>query len=390
MGCPCCRGIGFSRREFLRAIAGGAGLAASGALSLEGVGSLLSAAEAAAPSDVKRILDGIILEFAATKENPWALLHGVRAKGERFSVQGISGFEYLCSQYLQEKSVNGKAYLAMPIEVEGHTNAFLSEAALDAGITSSHPFRWHDRQRTVGDLVAGAKALFAFNPASFDRNDLAWSLIVFAHTAPPKQDTWVNAYGKTVRFADVVEFGMVTLEDASKHLMAAKQKGTMPASKDWIHNFTCGGTHLIYGLMTCLRSGYRQNRFADRMKDQYDLLIWRLKADRSLMDRFFQEAMKQSPPDLVQVHRSSAMLKFLGHASEVVQYARLYQLFRPTAAQERAIRDGEEALAAVIQGIGRVGVGKMAAGNKELLNLFVGDACHAYHGLWMRKGVNQA
>src|SRR5574337_1327369 len=131
MACPCCRGGGFSRRGFLRAIAGGAGLAASGALSLEGVGSLLSAAEAAAPSETKRILDGIILEFAANKENPWVLFHGVRAKGERFSVQGIAGFEYLCSRYLQEKSVNGKVYLAMPVEVEGHTNAFLSEAALD-------------------------------------------------------------------------------------------------------------------------------------------------------------------------------------------------------------------------------------------------------------------
>lgn len=376
------------RREFLRTAVAGAGMVVLRALPLPRV-ETLEAAESAPVSRAQQVLKGIILEHAAAKDSPWLLLHGVRALGKGFAIQGESAVEYLCSHYLREKSVNGKTYLYMPIDDEGHTNTFLSEAALDAGIMTTYPFRLNGRRYTIGDLAASAKALFAFDPASFDRNELAWSLIVFARTTSPLNDTWANAFGKPVRFSEVVEFGMATLEEATERLRATMRQGTMPNEKDWIHNFTCGGTHLIYGLATCIRFGFRQRRLPSRMKEQFDLLVWRLKADLHLIDRFYRQAAGKEAGEISRVYLWDAKLKFLGHAFEIISYARLFRLFTPTTAQERAIGRAREELVGVIDAIGREGIGKFA-GDKRLLNLLVGDSCHAYHGIRMVKGVNQA
>jgi len=373
-----------TRRRFLRITAAGLGLTAWKALGLGQIEGLA----AAVPDRLTRareILKTMILEHARAKDNPWLMIHGIRAMGKGFSVGGGSAVDYLCSYYLREKSVNGKAYLYMPIDDEGHTNAFLSEAALDAGVTPDHPFRWKGRRYTIGDVVAGAKAMFAFDPASLDRNDLAWSLIAFAHTTAPEHDRWVNAYGKPIRFSEVVEFGMATLEEATKLLRAAMRRGTTTPETDAIHDFACAGTHLIYGLATCLRFGYRERALRERMKLQFDLLVWRLEADSRLIDRYYQEVARQYPEDLTRIYRWDAKLKFLGHSFEVINGARLFRLFHRTPAQEEAIRRAQGELVDVIEAIGREGVGK-PVGDRKLFNLVLGDACHAYHGLTIIPG----
>jgi hypothetical protein len=170
----------------------------------------------------RQILERQILKYAKAKDNPWLLIHGIRAMGPGFSLDESSALDYLCSHYLQEKSVNGAAYLYMPLDDEGHPNCFLSEAVLDAGVALNYAFDRSGRSYTIADVVAGAKAMFAFDPATFVPNDLAWSLIVFAHATDPHDDGWVNAYGKGVHFADVVEFAMITLEGATGRQMSSR------------------------------------------------------------------------------------------------------------------------------------------------------------------------
>jgi hypothetical protein len=332
----------------------------------------------------REILRRTILEHAKAKHNPLLLLHGVRAMGPDFSVGNGSAVQYLCSHYLQEKSVNGKAYLYMPVEHEGHTNAFLSEAVLDVGIRPSYRFRWHARRYTVADLVSSAKARFVFDPGSIDRNDLAWSLLVFAHTTSPRRDTWTNAYGTPIRFSEVVELAVGTLEKESAKLQASMLDGSngdeVANETGGIRNYACGGTHLIYGLTTCLRLGHKQNQLAERMKPQFDLLVWRLGADSRLIDQYYQELAGEHPPYLTQMYLWDSKLKFLGHAFEVINSARLYHLFAPTPTQKEQIARAQQELCDVIASIGREGVGKYAD-NKELFDLLVGDACHAYHAI---------
>jgi hypothetical protein len=372
-----------SRREFMRMTVAGFGFTAWRTLGLHQVEAL--AATATDPLTRARVvLKTMILQHAKAKDDPWLLIHGIRAMGKGFSIGDGSALEHLCSQYLRVKLVNGKPYLYMPIDDEGHANAFLSEAVLDAGVTPNYPFRWNGRRYTVGDLVAAAKALFTFDPASFDRDALAWSLVVFAYTTPPKQDRWVNAYGKPIHFSEVVEFGMVTLEEATGQLRAAMRGGTM-AIGDAIHTFACAGTHLIYGLATCIRFGYKQRALPERMKTQFDLLVWRLESDSRLIDRYYQQAAGQYPAGLTSIYHWDAKLKFLGHSFEIINYGRLFGLFYPKPAQEEAIGHARQELIDVIGTIGREGIGKYA-GDKELFKLLLGDACHAYHGLTMARG----
>jgi hypothetical protein len=378
---------GVGRREFLHALALGLGASAVATLRPRYGG-----AATPAPDPLGRaraILRSVILTHAKTKDDPLLLMHGIRAMGKGFSVGGVPAVDYLCSQCLEEEVVNGKAYLRMPIAYEGHTNAFLSEAILDAGVGSDYAFVRNGREHTIGDLVAGAKALFAFEPASFDRNDLAWSLTAFAHSTAPRQDRWVNAYGAAIRFADVIEFGQATLERATSRLQAAMRRGERTTDTttevDGIRNFACAGTHLIYGLASCLQFGHTQHGLPERMQRQFDLLVWRLDADSVLIDRYFEQAGGRDPEHIVRLYRWEARLKFLGHAVEVISYARQCHLFDPTSAQQAAIGRAHQELASVVEAIGRAGVGAFG-GDEELLRTLVSDACHAYRGLAMSSG----
>ncbi len=386
VGVPTQLGAGLSRRRFLKTALVGLGTVAVGGPLTKGLG----LAEAAPSAGMPETLKSLILAHAQTPDNPWLLFHGVRALGRSFTVQGVPAFDYLCSHYLKERSVSGQVYLSMPVEVEGHTNAFLSEAVLDAGIPTSRSFQVNGRRYTVNDLVKGARALFRFDPASFDRDDLAWSLVVFAHTTDPKQDTWTNASGQRIRFSEVVEFGMATLEETTATLRTAMRKGVMPTEKDRIHDFTCGGTHLIYGLMSCLRFGHAQRGLRERLQAQFDLLLWRLKADPYLIDRFYQQAtVRSASKALADIHLWDAKLKFLGHAMEIVHYTRLFGLLQVPPSQAPHLKDAQRELTQAVESIVGVGVGQFAD-NRRLYNLLLGDSCHAYHGLRMKKGENQA
>ena len=67
----------------------------------------------------------------------------------------------------------------------------------------------------------------------------------------------------------------------------------------------------------------------------------------------------------------------------------LFGLFSPTPGQEENIRRGQQEFTGVVEAIQRENVGRFA-GDRKLFNLILGDVCHAYHGLAMIKGLNQA
>jgi hypothetical protein len=309
-------------------------------------------------------------------------MHGIRAMGRGFSLNDASALEYLCSHYLQEKSVNGTTYLFMPIEDEGHPNCFLSEAVLDAGVPLNFAFQREGRWYTIADVVAGAKAMFIFDPATFVANDVAWSLAVFAQTTSPQEDSWINADSKPVHFSDVVEFALVSLERATERLMDAMHSKSTERGEDGIDGFFCAGTHLIYGLTACLRFGHNQRLLTERMKPQFDLLVWRLGVDERLIDRYYDQIAEQYPPELTRIYRLDTKLKFLGHAFEIINYAGHFHLFQPSPAQEQLIRLAQQRLVGVIEDIEREDIGNYIE-DKMLFNLLVGDACHAYRGLTM-------
>jgi hypothetical protein len=248
------------------------------------------------------------------------------------------------------------------------------------------------RRRTVGDLVESARKLFSLEWVKKNRDDLAWSLIAFSITTRPEEKGWTNAQGERIRFREVVEFGFDTAEWATTDFAATMKKGTMPTWKDRISNFTCGGTHLMYSLAVAVRYGHLGQEGRRRLASQLDLLVWRLKADLHLLDRYYQLLAKAYPnaDDARALYHLSAGLKFLGHCSEIFHYARINRLFTPSQSQAAEIRRAEEELlTAALSDVRKIDFDSVKQKDHALANLFLGDACHAYHGVWMAKGINQ-
>ena len=377
----------WARREFFRLPLIGLGL-----IALQPWEAALCAAVAPERlASARDVLKAIILEHAAAPDNPWLMIHGIRAMGKDFAVGNDPAVAYICRHYLKEQTINGKTYLYIAVEDEGHPNTFLSEGVLEAGVEPSYAFRVNERDYTIADCVNGAKALFAFDPGTFNPDDLAWSLIVFAHTTDPGRDSWTNGYGTTIRLSEVVHFGMDALDKATTRFATAMHNGVLSDEPDSIHEFTCGGIHLIHGLGTCLRFGHMPGALADRMRPQYDILVWRLESDSHYIDHHFANISPQVSRKVSWMYLLDAKLKFLGHAFEALNYARLFHLFTPTAAQEQVIARAQEEFLRVIDDLGRARIDDIK-GDKTLFSYLIGDACHAYHGLTMAEttGVGQS
>jgi len=338
------------------------------------------------------ILKRIVEQYARREDDPWALMHGIRAMGRDFTIKGESAVDFLCSRYLKRQTIGGKGYLYIPLDQEGHTNALL-KTILEAGVSPSHPFRLEGRRYTVGDLASGARARFTFDPKTM-RDDIAWTLIAFSLQIPPSQESWTTAAGQRVAFSDIIRFGFDTLDGATRQLRADRALGRMPEAKDIVQDLTCGGTHLLYGLASCVGNGHRGHDFPRRLTEHLDLHVWRLEADGHLMEQFFRAA---APPPgqekgwekLTTLYHNDSKIKFYGHSFEILSYVKRKRLFSPTPEQRRVIDKAAGTLARAAEGISKVDLLEVRRINRRLFHLLIGDVCHAYHGIHMVPGVNQ-
>ena len=107
-------------------------------------------------------LHQLIMQYAPARDNPWLLIHGIRATGKDFSVGEEKAIDCLCSYWLTQKWANGMPYLYMPTDYEHHPHCFLSEAVLNSYVPLDYAFRNNGQTYSVADLVKGAKALFEF------------------------------------------------------------------------------------------------------------------------------------------------------------------------------------------------------------------------------------
>jgi hypothetical protein len=328
----------------------------------------------------------IILAHARRRVDPWAIVHGVRAMGRDFAVEGGGpAVSFVLSTYLEERDVNGSRYLAFPRKVERHENQFL-KTFLEAGVPLEFAFTHKGRQRTLGEVVDGARALFRFSERT-DRDTIAWSLIALTRTTPPARGVWTNAWGERVELARVVQAGFETMEGASRPIQEARDKGVPLEERAPVHAFTCGGTHLLYSLLVATDAGYRVPRHRDRIARLLDLLAYRLQADLELLDRFYGPKLSTVPG--TGWYLLDARIKFVGHAFECLGYAERHGL-HAIAARDAHRYDG--AAAALDRGLAQLlqlDMNPVRAAHPELYRQLVGDVCHAHRGLGLvTRGVD--
>jgi hypothetical protein len=315
-----------------------------------------------------------IERYALTPDDPWALVHALRAFGRGCSLKGESVATYVLRTCVREQTVNDRRYLYIPASIEVHTNMFL-KTFLEAGIPRSEAFVYAGQLFRLDDLGAGAKALFRFNPSTFDRNNLAWSLIAFAEL---QASEWENAYGQRVQLKDIAHFGLQALQEATQGVEPYFAANLPLPKKMPIHGFTCGGTHLCYSLIVAAKHGFIQAADGDVLQRQLHILVYRLRADPALIDRYYQELSHAAGVD---VYRAGAKLKLLGHALECLGYAQANGLLQPSPIESEQIARAAEEVRGLFSYVMTLDLEAVRRTNAKLMQQVVGDTCHAFRGL---------
>ncbi len=348
---------------------------------LVGVGALVGATAAGrSPGDAASDSGtGVIQKYATVAEDPWAVAHGIRAMGRDFRLrEGRLAVDHLLENVSISLPTNGTSVLAFAPDVEVHPNAFLAEAFLEPGVPLRHVFTHHGSRRTLEDLVKGARALFRPQRVISEPNALPWSLIAFTRTTSPVRRRWTDAWGEPVDLDVVVESALQMHERASLPLVEAMREKRPEAAKAPVHSFTCGGTHMLYALLTAVHAGYRGTDRLERVRRQVDLMVWRLDADVDLMERFYKE---RAAAQGVSWYLLDSKLKLLGHAEECLAFAERRGLVIFSAAQQAHRRAAVNRVRDMLDDLGRRGLEEPRAQDKELFHQLIGDACHARHGL---------
>lgn len=358
---------GLTRRELL--LAGGTAMLFGEPLVRAGGGALAGTSDDGA---------GIVRRYATPLDDPWMVAHGVRAMGRSFTLgTGRRAVDYLLESVLVDVPANGKTFLGFPIGVEGHPNMFL-KTMLEAAVPLDYAFTHKGHRRTVQELVDGARALLRPSQVASSPNELPWSLIALTRTTPLSRRQWTNAWGEPVDLDALVESALRLLEQASLPVAEAMREGRPETQQAPVHNFTCGGGHMIYALLAALQAGYTGKDRSRRMQQQVDLLVWRLSADLDLIDRFYK-ARGNSVTDFW--YQFDAKLKLLGHAEECLAFAELHKVARFTSIQRTQRQAATATLRRFLLDLGARNLGEAQAADRELYRQLVGDTCHARHGL---------
>lgn len=321
---------------------------------------------------------GIIREYATRPDDPWAVAHGLRAMGKGFTIEGGKrAVDHLLERSLAVIPANGKSALGFPLEVEVHQNMFL-KTMLEAGVPLDYRFNREGKRRTLQEVVDGARALFQPKWATSDPNRLPWSIIALTRTTSLMRGRWTNAWGEPVDLDSVVEIAFGRLERASAPIAEAMQQGRPLVAQAPVHAFTCGGTHMLYSLLVAVHEGYLGQNRAERVRQQVNLLVWRLGADVALIDRFYKERAGQSGAFWYDL---DSKLKLLGHAEECLAFAETRGVVSLTPTQQAQRRAAVASVRRMLADLQGKGLSPAKALNVELYRQLIGDTCHAYHGL---------
>ena len=338
------------------------------------VGSACQLAAAGAGDDGTDIAQ----RWAAGPDDPWAVCHGVRAMGRNFKLQdGRQAVDWLLETQLVSVVANGTSVLSFPVSVEAHPNMFL-KTLLEAGVPLDHRFKHRAEVRTVGEVVQGAHALFRPAQVLSQPNMLPWSLIAFARTTSPARPRWTNAWGESVDFPLVVESALRLMETASLPLTKAMREERSESVRAPVHEFTCGGAHMLYALLSTAETGHAGAEQVERILEQADVMLWRLRADLALIKRFYRERSAQPG---AYWYALDAELKLLGHGEECLALGVRRGLVKLDNQKQRQRREAVATLRQRIADMQRRDMTEARALNRELFRQLVGDACHARHGL---------
>lgn len=340
-------------------------------------------------------LGAVVDRYAADPKNPWAVAHGLLARGQGFALSdGRPAVDALLEDWSEPVQVGGLSLLRFPsrkgeARVEPHTALQLKNMS-EVGVAPDRAVVVGGQDRTVADLYRGTVVSswldMTGNKASFSSpDDVGWLVQAIAAWAPADGLSWRSTEGVSTDLALLTRFSVAALVKETAFLAEAMAAGQGFERKgQGIFRYTCGGAHLLQGAAYAVARGYGSDKEQAAMKAQAAILLYRFPREQAITD-----SALQSHPD----HRLRLMsqrLKFAGHALESASKLVILGFLEPGEAELGAMADMARSIAETTTALDRGGaftkLPELRAQDEQLYLDLVGDAAHAVRGLELALG----
>jgi hypothetical protein len=343
-------------------------------------------------TQTEAILTKVVEAHTRDPTNPWAIGHGLVAEGQNMMLSnGVMAVDWLFSTYAKRQKVDSRWLLSFPesqgrIRIEPHPDLLL-KAITDAGIQPDYPVKVMGHAHTVSDLYKGVLYETYFDATSgrssyTDANEMPWSLFGIASWASPKM-SWTGSFGHDTSLDDFTDHVGHQLNRATQFIADAKRDGRQfKKQRQGIFAFTCGGSHLIQGVVHARLLGFGQSTKNSPFSEEVDRLAYRYPIELAQIDAGIQSHPSFRLPLLIQ------RLKLTGHTLETL--ARIATSGVANSPDHltlsKYIADLSESVLALQANGAFENINLIGQKNEQMYLDLVGDSAHALRGLRIATG----
>lgn len=340
-------------------------------------------------------LSGIVSNYAGDPGNPWAVAHGLLARGKDFLLRdGRPAIPHLFASYAEERLIDGHRFFGFPkskdgAPVEPHTDLLLKNM-IEAGVPISAVFPSGTAQIAVADLyrytLLKTHLKAEQNHSSFESpNDIPWGLQALAAWSPEPELQWVAADGTAMDLDYLTDFQVAVLMQETAFMYQKMQRGEkFERSGQPLFGYTCGGAHILQGASYAVARGFGSPKSRTAIQTQIPLMFYRLPIELSQ----YQAALKRNPSYSLKL--TVQTLKFLGHFLETMSKLSAMGFYIPDENQQKLLETAAQNLVLTVQVLqAQTGPEQMAALRKNDEQLYldvIGDSAHALRGLELALG----
>ena len=334
-----------------------------------------------------RRLEQLLRTHGTDPNNPWAIGHTLLALGPTLRLSNDQdAIDWLFSNYAERFVLDDSWLLRFPpyreaTPIEPHPDLLL-RVFTDIGLSPDRIVHVQGQPHVIGDLFKGSLAQrSAYTPKAL--NDLPWSLAAFASWSTPTL-TWRDAQAQQRDLDALTDQASDGLNRATLFLAQAKAAGkTFSKQKQGIFAFSCGGSHLIQGVIHAQLRGFGSPKNKGEPQAQLALLAFRFPIEMAQIDAGMATHPQFQVPLLIQ------RLKLAGHTLET--FARVAASGRPGAPKAEALTPYLQAVIHTVALLKTAGVfqnlERLKQDNNQLFLDTIGDSAHALRGMKIAVGA---
>lgn len=353
---------------------------------------------AAAPGDdalaaAREQLLQVVTEHARDPNNPWAIGHGMLALGkDAVLTNDVGAVDHLFAAYGEELAVGDETLIRFPtargdIRIEPHADLVL-KVLTEVGVQPDRAVTVGGNPHTVGDLYRGSLArawVDRDNTGFASWNDTPWALQGLAAYAP-EELAWTAQGGHEMSMDRFTSASVAKLRAETAFLREAiANDATVEKRRQFIFDYTCGGSHFFQGAAYAVGRGYGTEADRALMAEELGVYFWRASTELAQLDSLLRTQPDYAPLLLEQ------RLKFTGHLLESAHKTWALGIATPTPEELVLIDVLRTQVVATVQAIDALGIWDrledVRAADEQVYLDYVGDSAHALRAIDLSTGA---